>query len=1483
MLTHTALRLLRRLLAPRGPEGSPHEGGTPTLLDGATAVAVTEALISEAAGLGAGPPLQAAELAWRSEQRYPRNGPSLSGISAEGPRGALAAALGQALAGLRATAFLSGPDLAAAGDLLQAAAGQHVPLVIHLGLRGLGGPGPAPGSGHEALHRAADAGALVLVAANVQEAVDFTLIARRVAEQALLPVLVAQDGEQTALALQDLRLPAPGLLERFLGRPDDPVPAPTPAQHLLYGDTRRRLPRGHDPDRPVLLGSRLPPEVHGLAQAAAGTFFDAHAEALLGQALSDFNAAGGRPYRPLSRHRLDDAELILVAQGAAIETAEGVCERLRAQRLKVGVLGVRGLRPFPGAEAARLLGRPVRVCVLERLDTPLAGEPPLLRELRAALGRRPDDGRARPHLLSVPYGLGGLPLRAEDLAALCRAAPRLTQPRVTLGLSFATLDSPYPKRQVLLDRLRRSYPGLAELGLGRAPPADLRPAGCLTLSLHRLVGGPGDGLAVETGALLQRLLKGGLRGRPGTPMGWGRPCVDRISVAPTPLGDLGDAPPADLALLTADPRLPGLWPQELAQSAAVLILSALPDDALGAHLPAAARNALQQADAALYRLPAPAGGPVALDELLGALCGVLLAHGRLEVSRRRLLALREELLGEAAGARLERFTAGLDAVRRIAPGTLTDAAPAPREDDTAPAPLRGPGRLDSAYDSLPRFWDQVGVLYARGDTAELAPDPYLALGAVPPRSAALRDLSGARAQLPLLDPARCSGCGACWSGCPDGAWGATVLPPAQLLEAGLQAAQASALRPLAGKLGAALTERCRAPQPPATLGELLTETLAPLQASLPPARQAALQRDREALDAALGALPLAVTEPLFQAPEAQTRGHGALLALALDADACKGCGLCVTLCAPGALSLQRQDRETLAHTRRQHQAWQRLPGSDPATLARLQGQPGLDPLGAALLAPAAAAALSGGDGAEPGSGARLALRLALALAEAHQAPLQEAWRQEVQEAHRRITALIRGLLTEALPADDLDALAQGLETLGAGPADLGALLGRAEDRAGNRLDSTRLRRLVALARGLGELAGRLGAGPQGPGRARTALVLALSDGGPWGIDFPYNPFTGPAILDRTGDAPLLAAGLLDGQLRHTLEGAVLLRRARLEREQPEQAAHRGPELERLGWHDLTPVEQARAPQLLLVGDAGILAGRALSQLHRLLASGLPVKLLVLADLDLGLAVPAGLDLAAAARPDGDAELGLLALSQRGAYLAQSALGAPEHLRATLERLLAFPGPALLHLHAPSPGRHGFPSDRTLARAQAAVACRVFPLFRYDPEREGVFGSRLDLDGNPAADARTPAHWALGEGRFAALFRPLAEDAPAPLALSDYLARDPQGRRGHTPYLERAHNGEQPQRLAVDPELVRVCEARQAVWRMLQELAGTQTPFTARVQQAAEARVAAAHQAELAAQAADYEARLSGLHDQLQQATRQELRARLMELTGYPSS
>ena len=71
-------------------------------------------------------------------------------------------------------------------------------------------------------------------------------------------------------------------------------------------------------------------------------------------------------------------------------------------------------------------------------------------------------------------------------------------------------------------------------------------------------------------------------------------------------------------------------------------------------------------------------------------------------------------------------------------------------------------------------------------------------GSMPPLSATFNDMSGSRKKMPAFDPMLCTGCSKCWTACPDSAIGAVAAAPAALLDAGISAAGAEAVRQVAG-------------------------------------------------------------------------------------------------------------------------------------------------------------------------------------------------------------------------------------------------------------------------------------------------------------------------------------------------------------------------------------------------------------------------------------------------------------------------------------------------------------------------------------------------------------------------------------------------------------------------------------------------------------------------------------------------------------
>ncbi len=1453
-----AIRWYRKVFS--APAGSDvRDEGLVTVLDGNSAVALSEAGIASHAVLGGSAPSSGADSVWLNELgRGSTNlyGEALSAQTTEGPRGIVAAATGLALAGKRATAFLSGTDIAAVQDLLISAAGKHAPLVLHLGTRAATAHGSTPGSGHETVHLCADAGFFMLFAANVQEAVDFSYIARRLAEESLVPGMVIMDGEQTALAAQDVCLLSPAQANGIVGSPRGDVESPTAAQKLLFGETRRRVPAWHDLDEPVLTGALFEKESFALGALARRPFFDAFVEESMAGSFEQFARKTGRQYDALSRYRLDDAKTVLLAQGAAVETARVAADCLRKQyKTKVGVLGVHALRPFPGAAIATTLEGVQRVFVLERTDAPLSGEPPLIREIRASLDR--GGGGRHPDCSSVVYGIGGLPLRVNDIVTLCTAEDKSSSTPRFLGVAFDDTSGEQPKRDVLLDTLRRAYPDAAALGVRASSDAPESPQKhALTIAIRRIEAHGGRGLLGATAALLHALEEGRIRSR--SAMSWERwtePRVDWLTHGDDSLQDPGDALTADISI----------------------------DVAQGTVLRASRSEA--------FRVPPPAGVEVTSElheeALLGGVFRVLADTKLLEQKPRRIIATRRKLLADADEGRLDdrlaAFQYGFEETAAIGGSDSRDASSRDRWEGEAPEAVRHLGRDDDHYASLPRFWDQAGVLYREGRSHRLTADPYLATGTMPPLSSTFSDMSETHAMLPEFEPALCTGCGLCWTHCPDSAIGVAAITPAALIDAGIKRTGAESVRQVAGKLASRIiAENKKAEEVAPTFGQMLDGAFSWLEDKmpLPDERKQAIREGIGGIKEEIGALPVSVTTPFFHDAEAHKKDGAELLSLVVNPDACKACGICIANCEPDALRARDQDKGSLATAREHWSTWTRSPDTAAETLERMAENSDIGVMSAILLSRYCQFALAGGDRAEAGSGEKMAVRLMLSATEFHQQPLARRFAESLAEAGESVSSLIQDTLSTTLDVDDLDAVTEKLTRTTSPRIDLKALA-EGGSSADHSIDTGYLLHLIDLSKRIESAHHRLVEGEHGLGRARYGLAVAGGSTAAWAGAFPHNPFQAPVLIDMSGDAAQLSAGLIEGHLDETTELVRLLRLARLEVEQPDGADWKREALASLRWQDLTDEEFDLCPPMLLLGSDEMLAGRGLSQLIWLLNSGLPVKVLVMSSLDFGLHE------APTNSPRGD--LGLLALAQRRAYVAQSSIADPGHYGETLLQALRFEGPALVQVYAPSPTRHGYRSEQTLEQAALAVKSRALPMFRYDPKGEGVFGSRISLQGNPSCKEAlvtdeddeallTAADWALGQERFAPYFQPLPRDAGAPTPIHEWLALDARGRKGKTPYVV-AGGGDEEQRYGMAPAIAEATEQRLQSWLTLQELAGIVTPFTERLEQDIRAELAAEHQAQLDAQKKASEAEIREIREKTEVEIASKIRSRLMQLAS----
>src|SRR5512138_723984 len=380
--------------------------GNPEAMDGSGAIVAMETAASEAAGAYPITPSTQMGEGWAlavAGGKTNVNGRRLLFFEPEGEHAAAAVTAGMSMTGLRATNFSSGQGIAYMHESLYAAVGKRLTYVLNVAARAMTKHSLNVHAGHDDYHAVDDTGFFQLFAKDVQESADLNLIAHKIAELALNPGLIAQDGFLTSHVIESLRLPERALVKAYLGDPSDIMQSPTPAQRLVFGESRRRIPEMFDVDHPAMLGVVQNQDSYAQGVAAQRPFYFDHVAELTDRALAEFAALTGRRYARASGYRLEDAEWVIAGQGSMVANAEAVADHLRATKgLKVGVLNLTMFRPFPADVVTRLLAGKKGVVVLERTDQPLAVDPPLLREIRAAMTQAMENGR-EPEGKPLPY------------------------------------------------------------------------------------------------------------------------------------------------------------------------------------------------------------------------------------------------------------------------------------------------------------------------------------------------------------------------------------------------------------------------------------------------------------------------------------------------------------------------------------------------------------------------------------------------------------------------------------------------------------------------------------------------------------------------------------------------------------------------------------------------------------------------------------------------------------------------------------------------------------------------------------------------------------------------------------------------------------------------------------------------------------------------------------------------------------------------
>ncbi len=379
-------------------------------------------------------------------------------IETEGEHAAQGGAIAHSVCGKRVVNFTSGQGVVYGVEQYYHAPGKGSTMVLEVGARALTKHALNVHCGHDDIYGALDTGWIMLFGKDAQQAADQALILRRVTELSLTPGMNIMDGFLTSHLERTFYKHESELIREYLGAPQDIIECPTEAQRVLFGPTRRRVPKMMDLTSPILLGPVQNQEHYMQGVVARRNNFAEPILKFLEDAYKDFGDLTGRYYGLVSKYKTDDAETVFVSLGSAAENIEAAVDYLREKRgASVGSLHINVIRPFPEAAVVEALKGKKNVIILERTDEALSGDNPLGRDIRTALSKAVQHSAELPaiSLEEVPnifggtYGLGSRDFRPEHIFGAYEFATaglaRQDGKTAADGVSFFVLgiDHPY--------------------------------------------------------------------------------------------------------------------------------------------------------------------------------------------------------------------------------------------------------------------------------------------------------------------------------------------------------------------------------------------------------------------------------------------------------------------------------------------------------------------------------------------------------------------------------------------------------------------------------------------------------------------------------------------------------------------------------------------------------------------------------------------------------------------------------------------------------------------------------------------------------------------------------------------------------------------------------------------------------------------------------------------------------------------------------
>ncbi len=1375
--------------------------GVRDAVDGNTAVIHVEREASDAAGAYPITPSTQMGEYWAEEVAAGHLNVSdrpLIFVEPESEHAAAGVTAGMAMTGLRAVNFSSAQGVAFMHESLYGAVGKRLPYVLNMGCRAITKASLNVHCSHDDYHCIDDTGFIQVMAKNAQEAADLNLIARKTAELSLTPAIVGQDGFLTTHLIESALLPERELVAEFLGKPDDLIDTPTPAQEMIYGPKRRRVPAIWDVDTPLMSGVVQNQDAYMQAVAGQRPYFFDHIEKIAEQCMEEFGELTGRHYNRVGAYRTADAEYVIVGMGSMIVQAEAVADYLRETRkLKVGVVNLTMFRPFPGDILGHLLKGKKGVVVLERTDQPLSEDLPVMREMRAALTKCMENAMSAgdkpyadyacyeargdmPRLYSGCYGLGSRDMQPEAMIGAVENMLEGAAQRKFFYLSVDfTRDKPAnPKDEIHNQAIVDAYPRIKELGVRGSENPNLMPKGAITVRMHS-IGGWG---AITTGknlaVTLFELLGYDIKANPkyGSEKK-GQPTTYYLSAAPSPIRVSCEYLYVDV-VLSPDPAVFGHSnPLSGLKKGGTFIIQSNLGVETWASFPVWAQKFIVDNEIRVFYIDAfkiareEAGSAELQLRMQGnAFQGSFFAASptmkNANLSEDALFtAIENQLQAKFGGKGKSVVDNNLRVVRRgyteLVEITEKEVGVTRKQlvkkDAGLPIMLKSLPEGDGRVADVHRFWEQTGSFYLGGKGSDNLVDPFVGTSLMPASTGVFRDMTGIRFEHPVWIAENCTACGNCYTECPDSAIPGLVSSVGDVFATALNRIETAgtptrylrrAVRSADKKLRA-LIDTVGGPVRP-----LIDRAMGEVIAEAPEEERSGLASEFTLLQVQLGGFQFAATKPYWNNREKKAKGSGGLFSITVNPYTCKACALCVKVCEDNALQMVTQTEESTDKLRRDWNFWLDLP-TTPKEYARIDSlDEKIGALETLLLDKHNYNSMNCGDGACLGCGEKTAIHLFTSTVTALMQPRVKDFVARLDELIEKLEKHIRIKLVESVDVADTKAMIAAVDAAKDRDLTLSDLSAKiTEGKPSRPLDPDWVRWSAQVLDKLRDLRWRYVEGPSKKGRAEMGIVNSTGCTSVWGSTWPFNPYPFPWTSHLFQDSPSVAMGLFEGHMAKMADGFKAVRMAEMELAGEFLPDKHTDFFRRFDWKQFNEQEWLLCPPVVAVGGDGAMYDIGFQNLSRALMSGMPVKVLVV-DTQVysntgGQACTSGfISQVSDMAPYGQAmrgkqeirkEMGLIGMAHRTSYVMQSTIAHVNHLLEGYIDGLNSRRPALFNIYAVCPPEHGVGDDKSVDQSKLAVEGRAYPLFKYNPDLGVTFSECVSLEGNPSPDTDWPTY------------------------------------------------------------------------------------------------------------------------------------------------